>query len=63
MRRNTLTGFGLGAPVQAEADKLIAKGVRPGCAIRRAARRHGINPGHACALLAEGRRPRLGGSV
>jgi hypothetical protein len=61
MRHNNDTGFELGAPVQAEAAKLMAKGVRPGCAVRRAAQRHGIDPKHARVLLAEGRRPRLGG--
>jgi hypothetical protein len=63
MRHHTDSRFALGAPVQAAADKLIAKGVRPRCAVQRAARKHGIDPKHASALLAGARRPRPGEPV
>jgi hypothetical protein len=61
MRHDSDPQFDLGAPVQAVADKLIAKGVRPGCAVRRAARKYGVDPKHACALLAQAQRPRAAG--
>ena len=60
MRHHNDPRFAAGAPIQAGAERLIAKGVRPGCAVRRAALKHGVDPKHACSLLAQARRPRPG---
>lgn len=43
--------------VHGGVDRLVAKGVRPRNAVRRTARKYGINPKHAAALLAHGERP------
>jgi hypothetical protein len=45
------------AAVQVGVDKLVAKGVSPRDALRRTARKYGMDRKHVSALMAQGRGP------